>query len=153
MTKDKTALATRKLIDTIVELAGQKKAEHIVLFNPGKESSIADWFLVCEGTNEVHNRAIGNAILQGLKEIGSPPWHHEGIEQGRWILIDFIDIVVNIILPELRHYYELDKLWEQCEPVYVTDDAGKKTRRQTAAGRSGRRRKKTADVKPASGRS
>jgi ribosome-associated protein len=141
MRKESETLSTKKLTDIVIELALQKKAENIVLFNPGNESPIADWFMICEGTNEIHTRAIGEAILLGLKEKNSPPWHHEGLELGRWILIDFIDVVVNVILPELRHYYELDKLWEDCKPVYITERSGEKPQKKSTTKRNGGRKR------------
>lgn len=146
MKKECETLSTKRLIDTIIEQILQKKGENITLFHPGKKSTIADWFLICEGTNEIHTRAIGNAILYGLKEKNNPAWHHEGFEQGRWILIDFIDVVVTVILPDLRQYYELDKLWEPCAQTPVSAGYGGKPQKGFVPKRTGPRKKRQAEA-------
>lgn len=111
----------KELVDAAVSLALTKKAENIVLLNPGNQSGIAEWFCICHGKNEIHNRAIADGILIGLKEQHNPPWHTEGINEGRWILLDYSDVVINILLPELREYYSLENLWEDCPRIDIQD--------------------------------
>jgi len=111
----------KELVDAAVSLALTKKAENIVLLNPGNQSGIAEWFIICHGKNEIHNRAIADAILIGLKEQHNPSWHTEGIDKGRWILLDYSDVVINILLPELREYYSLENLWEDCPRIDIQE--------------------------------
>ena len=121
MRKKKETLTGKDIINIAVKNALNKKAENIVVLNPGSQSEIADWFLTCEGKNEIHNRAIANAIIYELKKKNNAPWHKEGLEQGRWILLDYVDVIINIILPELRAYYELDKLWGNCPREFICE--------------------------------
>lgn len=101
-----------ELVDYIVEKAQEKKAENIVIINLSEYSGIADFFIICEGDNTVHTKAIADIIVEKLSLQKTEPWHIEGHEEGRWILIDYSDIIVHVMIPELRDYYQLDKLWE-----------------------------------------
>ncbi|MBD3347381.1 MAG: ribosome silencing factor [Chitinivibrionales bacterium] len=94
----------------IVRCAEEKKATASVI-DLRKRTAPADWFVICEGENAVHNRAICDAILDGLDRVNVHPWHVEGKAEGRWLLIDCIDVVVHIMIPEVRDYYSLEELW------------------------------------------
>jgi ribosome-associated protein len=72
----------------------------------------ADFFIICQSDTDVQNRAIAASIIDCCTERNTPPWHHEGQGEGRWIVIDFTDVVVHIMLPDLRRYYDLESLWE-----------------------------------------
>jgi ribosome-associated protein len=119
--EDTHLLKGRALVDRAVSFARAKKAEHIVLLNPGSQSAIADWFFICTGTTEIHNRAIADAIVLGLKKEQNPPWHTEGLEEGRWILLDYSDVIINIMLPEPREYYALEQLWTDCLKIALQE--------------------------------
>lgn len=121
MNKKIKILTGKDIINVATKNALNKKAENIVVLNPGSKSEIADWFLICEGVNEIQNRAIANAIILELKGKDNAPWYKEGLELGRWILLDYIDVIINIILPELRAYYELDTLWKDCPREFISD--------------------------------
>lgn len=116
--KGNPVLTSKQIVDLAAISATQKKAENIITFNPGSQSELADWLLICQGNNEIHNKAIAQAIQTDLNEKGSKPWQKEGLEQGRWILLDYSDVVVNIMLPEIREYYQLEDLW-QSYPNYT----------------------------------
>ena len=122
MNMDNYVLSGKELVDIAVEKALEKKAENIVIFNPGYKSGIAEWFLICQGGNVIQNKAITDAILVGLKDKKTVPWLKEGHEEGRWILLDYSDVIINILLPELRDYYELEKLWEDFPRIDISDD-------------------------------
>lgn len=121
MRKKKTILTDKEIITLAVKSVQGKKAENIVFINPGSESEIADWFLICEGTTEIQNRAIANAVIHDLKENDIIPWYREGLEEGRWILLDYVNVIINIILPDLRTYYDLDSLWKDCAREFISD--------------------------------
>jgi len=68
--------------------------------------------VVCEGDNTSHTSAVANGVIAELKaRHGTAPWHHEGVEDGRWALIDYTDVVVHVMLREVRKYYDLESLW------------------------------------------
>jgi ribosome-associated protein len=72
----------------------------------------ADYFLICSGRSDRQTRAIHDGIHQGMKaEHGLLPQRTEGVAEGRWILLDYLDVVVHIFTPEMREYYRLEQLW------------------------------------------
>jgi ribosome-associated protein len=107
----KERIGGRELTEMIKELADSKKAENIACMNPSESSGVADWFMICQGDNTAHNRAIADAIIDGLRRENVSPWHTEGLEDGRWIVIDYSDVVVHVMLPETRKRYSLEELW------------------------------------------
>jgi ribosome-associated protein len=112
MKKLPKSLAGKKLVDLIVKAAQEKRGEKIVVIDHRKSASTADYFIICESETGVQNRAIADAIIDNCAEKGTRPWHQEGSDEGRWILLDFSDVVVHIMLSELRSYYNLEELWE-----------------------------------------
>ncbi len=110
-------LRGRKLADCAASLADLRKAEHITLIDLTGFSDIADWFVICQGDNIAHNRAIADSIVDGLKQMKLPAWHIEGLSDGRWIVLDYSDVVAHIMLPEVREFYALEELWPRATPV------------------------------------
>jgi len=111
MNKTSRSLAGKKLVDLVVSSAQEKLAEKIVIIDHRKSASTADYFVICESSTGVQNGAIADSIVDACSEKGTRPWHQEGNDEGRWILLDFSDVVVHIMLPELRQFYDLEKLW------------------------------------------
>lgn len=105
------ALSGKKLVDMILCALKEAIAEEITTIDLSVHQGAADWFIVCQADNTVHARAIADRVLDDLSERGTKPWQREGMEEGRWILLDFSDVIVHIMLPELRDYYRLEELW------------------------------------------
>ncbi|MCX7760353.1 MAG: ribosome silencing factor [Hydrogenothermaceae bacterium] len=104
-------MEARELTEKIIGKATEKKAEDIIALEIGKISPIADYMIIMSGTVPVHTRAICDFIIEELKKEGVIPQHLEGYNEGRWIAIDYGDVMVNIFLPEIRDYYKLEWLW------------------------------------------
>jgi ribosome-associated protein len=111
MKKQKNTLGGMELVKRATELALEKKAENIVTIQLPADSGIADYFVVCETDNSQHTRAIADWIVGSLKEEQCAPWHVEGTEEGTWVLIDYSDVVVHVMLTETREFYKIEKLW------------------------------------------
>jgi ribosome-associated protein len=95
-----------------IDLLQEVKAEKITIVESGEESTIADWIIICEGTSFVHVRAISDKIREYFKkEENMLPYLMEGKDESRWVLLDYTDVVVNIMLKELRDFYRLEELW------------------------------------------
>ena len=110
------AVETKQYVDRIVDLIMDKKGEDIVVLDLRKVTSVSDFFIIATGTSTVHVRAIADEIQEKLiKEDRVAPWHVEGYEARRWILLDFVDIVVHLFDAETRAYYLLEKLWKDAE--------------------------------------
>jgi ribosome-associated protein len=105
-------LAPEALADEIAELASDKKAIDIVVLDLRGVVGYADLFVICSGNTERQTKAIHDGIHQGLKEAhGLLPRRVEGVGESRWILMDYLDVVVHVFTPETRAYYRLEQLW------------------------------------------
>lgn len=74
-------------------------------------SDVADYFVICSGTVDIHVKAIADYIVDKLKEKGVRVWHKEGYQALNWVLLDYVTVVVHIFRPEVRERYALEKLW------------------------------------------
>jgi ribosome-associated protein len=108
-----TSLSGADLVELIFAAAQDKLAEKIVSIDLSGMATPADFFVICQGDSTVQNRAIAEEIIDRCAEADTHPWHCEGKEDGRWVLIDFTDVVVHILLPDLRKFYDLESLWSQ----------------------------------------
>jgi ribosome-associated protein len=91
----------------IVNVLIDKKAQDIVIMNLRKVTDMTYYFVICTGESELHLRALANELSE---KIGTP-WHIEGYTRGRWILLDYVNVVVHIFTKPLRDYYLLEQLW------------------------------------------
>lgn len=82
---------------------------------------VCDFFVLATASSEVQVRAIADAVEEGLKAEGVRPWHVEGYEARRWILLDYVDFVVHVFHAKAREYYLLDKLWGDAPRELVAD--------------------------------
>lgn len=87
----------------------------------GDINPITDYMIITSGDVPVHTRAIADEIIKTLKDKGIVHSHVEGYSEGRWIVIDYGDIMVHIFLPELREYYELERLWQDAPRVEIKE--------------------------------
>jgi ribosome-associated protein len=105
------ALTPRQLALQAIELALSKKAEDVLLLDLRAITNIADFFVICTASSDTQMGAVADAIVEGLAEVKHKVWHAEGYEVRRWVLLDYVHVVVHILLPETRRYYALEKLW------------------------------------------
>ncbi len=99
----------------VVEYALTKKAQEIWLMHIGHLSSIADYFVICQGDSEVQVKAIADAIVDGMQDEGITVWHREGYEYLRWVLLDYVDVIVHVFHKDTRSFYGLERLWGDAE--------------------------------------
>lgn len=83
-------------------------------------SDMADYFIVASGTSDTHVRASAQHVIDALKREGHDVHSVEGLEQGRWVLLDYVDFVVHVFHPALRSFYQLERLWGDAPSVPVT---------------------------------
>lgn len=96
-----------------------KKADNLKLLELGDRSSFTDYFLLCNGSSNRQIQAIADAIESELKETGARPLSIEGVQEGRWVLMDYGDVVVHIFLDALRDYYNIESLWADAKRVKI----------------------------------
>ena len=106
------------------QIALDTKANDVVLLDLRGVTDMTDFFLIASGTSDTHARAIGEHIMEGMKKDGSPAHHVEGLEKGRWVLLDFVDFVVHVFHPTLRNFYQLERLWADAVEVPVAAGQG-----------------------------
>ena len=101
------------------QIAIDNKAQDVVLLDLRGVTDMTDFFLIASGTSDTHVRALGEHIMAELKKEGFPVHHVEGLEKGRWVLLDFVDFVVHLFHPTLRNFYQLERLWADAQEVPV----------------------------------
>jgi ribosome-associated protein len=103
------------------ELAMERKAKELVVLDLRGISSATDYFVLGSGTSDVQVRAVADHIIEELRKEGVRPGHVEGLEGGRWVLIDYIDFVVHVFHPEARSFYQLEGLWGDARRIDLED--------------------------------
>lgn len=88
-----------------------KNGLDIKIIDLRKASDVADYFVICTGSVDVHVKAIADNIIDKLRERGVKVWHKEGYQSLNWVLLDYVSVVVHIFRPEIRDRYALEKLW------------------------------------------
>lgn len=95
------------------------KANDVVILNLEGVSDMTDCFLIASGTSDTHVRSIAEHVMEELRKQGMRAHHVEGLNQGRWVLLDYVDFLVHIFHPTLREFYQLERLWGDAEVVPV----------------------------------
>lgn len=104
-------------------LAYEKKGKDIVILEVKGLTYITDYFLITSGVSERHVKTIFEHIEKEMKEkMGITPYSVEGIEQGRWVIIDYNDVVVHVFLDKIREFYDLESLWYEAKRIHVDQD-------------------------------
>lgn len=102
-----------KLVKTIINAIQEKKGENIISLDLRKVSeAVADFFIICEASSQPQVRAIAEFVEHEMKErCDEYPYRHEGLKNLQWVLIDYVNVVVHIMLPETRKFYKLEEMW------------------------------------------
>jgi ribosome-associated protein len=102
-----------KIFKTIVHAIQEKKGEKIVSLDLRKiPEAVSDFFIICEASNNIQLKAIADSVEMEVKQkCGELPYKHEGQQAEQWILIDYVNVVVHIMLPEPRKFYRLEEMW------------------------------------------
>ncbi len=102
-----------KILKTIIHSIQEKKGERLVSLDLRKiPEAVADFFVICEATNNIQLRAIADFVETDVKKkCAESPYKCEGRQSQQWILIDYVNVVVHIMLPEPRKFYQLEEMW------------------------------------------
>ena len=106
-----------QLARAAADIAYDKKASDVLLLDIGELTTIADYFVICNGNNTRQIQAISEAIEDELKKQGARMLHREGIAESGWLILDFGDVIVHIFGPKEREYYRLERLWSEAKTV------------------------------------
>ena len=110
----KALLSARAVID--------KKAEQVKILDLREISGFTEYFVICSGTSDRQVQAISDSVEQMLESNGYELYSSEGHADGRWVLMDFGDIVVHVFLDALREYYDLESLWADAPRVQIPSE-------------------------------
>ena len=103
--------SNRDLAKKILELLQESKAEEIVLIDVRETSNLADYLFICEGRSQLHCRGIAQNVVFRLKHQGDVHLGIEGELEGNWVLLDYGNIILHVFHPEIRKYYNIEKLY------------------------------------------
>lgn len=111
------AIPGPQLLRAAAQAAAGKKAADLVGLDLSGIGGVADYFLICSASSEPQVKAIAEAVEEKLRAIGARPWHVEGREGRRWVLLDYVDLVVHVFHEKTREYYLLERLWGDARSV------------------------------------
>ena len=105
--------ANSRIFKLIIKAIQEKKGENIVSLDLRKiPEAVSDYFIICEATSTTQVRAIADFVEDTIKkELGELPYRHEGYNALQWVLIDYVNIVVHVMLPATRKFYKLEEMW------------------------------------------
>jgi ribosome-associated protein len=107
----------KTLTDSIRAALEDAKAQDIVVLDVSQVSSFTDTMIVASGTSSRHVSAMASRLREALRERGAKPLGVEGEKTGDWVLMDYGDVVVHLMRPPIRDFYNLEKLWADAKPV------------------------------------
>lgn len=110
-----------ELVITAARAASDKLADDIIAFDVSDQLVITDAFILCSAPNDRQVRAIVDEIEEKLRDIGAKPDRREGERDGRWVLIDYGEIVVHVQHAEERAYYSLERIWRDCPTIALPE--------------------------------
>lgn len=115
---------TRALAEAAAREAADRRGQEVVLLDLRGLTSATDYFVIASGESDVQVRAIAARVEERLEREDVRPWHVEGLRNGRWVLLDYVDFVVHVFHRAARRYYELERLWADAPMEAFPDDAG-----------------------------
>jgi ribosome-associated protein len=114
-------MQVEELRDLVTNVLEDMKAKDITVIDVRGKTSITDIMVIASGTSDRHVKSLAEAVAFQAKSAGEPPLGTEGMEQGEWALVDLNGVVVHVMLPKVRDFYQLERLWNvdipKAEPV------------------------------------
>lgn len=115
---------SRELALVAANAAADKKAHDIMVLDVSDQLIITDCFVIASAPNERQVGAIVDGVEEKMRAAGTKPVRREGAREGRWVLLDFVDVVVHVQHAEERSFYALERLWKDCPRIEFDPDAG-----------------------------
>ena len=119
-------MTEREMVGTAVKALDSKKGKDIRVLYTADQTTLADYFIICNGTSNTQVKALADAVEEAMSQQGEEPHHVEGHRGGQWTLLDYSSVVVHVFTEEAREFYSLERLWSDAAPVdvsqYLTQD-------------------------------
>ena len=112
-----TKAAAKALALRAAQLMSEFKGIDIQVLSLAGLTDMTDYFVIASGTSDTHVRSMADHVVRQLRDVGERVTHAEGVEQGRWALLDYTDVVIHVFHPTLRNFYQLERLWSDAERV------------------------------------
>lgn len=112
-----------ELVEIAAAAAADKLATDIIAYDVSEQLVITDAFLLCSASNDRQVRAIVDEIEEKLRRVDAKPVRREGEREGRWVLLDYIDVVIHVQHAEERVFYALERLWKDCPRIPLPEPA------------------------------
>lgn len=109
-------------VKRICEILSKKKADNICIIDISSQSVIADYFVICDAASTPQTKTLCEAVEEEMEKDGIMATRKEGIKDGRWIVLDYTDVIVHIFLKEEREFYNIEKLWTNGTNMTVYED-------------------------------
>ena len=123
-----------ELAEAAVVAAADKLASDLLILDVSEQLVITDCFVLASAPNDRQVRAVVDAIEEKLLALGAKPVRREGEREGRWVLLDYVDVVVHVQHSEERTYYSLERLWKDCPTLPLPAEAVPPAERASASG-------------------
>lgn len=125
----RSSLTPKVLARACCRLALDKKAEDVIIIDLRKLNAPTDYFVICSAGSEKQVKAVVDNVIKGIGAKGYKPWHREGYTARRWVLVDYVDVVVHVFREDTRRFYSLETLWGDA-PVEEVKPSSRRTRRK-----------------------
>jgi ribosome-associated protein len=122
-----------ELVTTAAQAASDKLADDIIAFDVSEQLVITDAFVICSAPNDRQVRAIVDEIEDKLRDLDARPIRREGEREGRWVLLDYGDVVVHVQHAEERVFYALERIWRDCPVIALPESVSSGQRRRNDA--------------------
>ena len=117
--KVQTSLTSRELVELAARTLLANKGQELLILDVKSLSSLGDYFLICSGGSKRHVQALAEHLQETFKQAGVKPLGVEGLDEGHWVLLDYIDVVIHLFIKPLREFYDLEGLWAEADHVPV----------------------------------
>ena len=114
-------LTSKELVAVAVQALDGKKGKDIRALHTENQTSLADYFVICNGTSSTQVKALADAVEEAMSKQGEEPHHIEGHRGGEWTLLDYSAVVVHVFTEEAREFYSLERLWGDGKPMDLGD--------------------------------
>ena len=119
-------MTEREMVGTAVKALDSKKGKDIRVLYTADQTTLADYFIICNGTSNTQVKALADAVEEAMSQQGEEPHHVGGHRGGQWTLLDYSSVVIHVFTEEAREFYSLERLWSDAAPVdvsqYLTQD-------------------------------
>jgi ribosome-associated protein len=117
----KTSLTSEELVELAARTLVANKGEDPLILDVRGVSSLWDYFIICSGGSKRHVQALAQHLQETLGQAGVKPMGAEGLEDGQWVLLDYVDVVIHLFIRPMREFYDLEGLWVEATRLPVKD--------------------------------